>query len=108
MSDQTKLVYDDTAERISDENVVYSVTTSGADFAVDDLIKRFDRGDIYRPGFQRQFVWSWPQASRFIESILSGLPIPSVFLYREEDTNKHLIVDGLQSPSRKMLNLRVI
>lgn len=37
-----------------------------------------------------------PQASKFIESILLGLPMPSIFLYREEDTQKHLIVDGLQ------------
>jgi hypothetical protein len=41
-------------------------------------------------------VWTPAQASRFVESILLGLPIPSVFLYREEESNRHLIVDGLQ------------
>ena len=30
------------------------------------------------------------------ESILLGLPIPSVFLYREEETQKLLIIDGFQ------------
>lgn len=53
-------------------------------------------GDIFRPSFQRQFVWTINQASRFVGSILLGLPVPSVFLYREEDTQKLLIVDGLQ------------
>jgi hypothetical protein len=41
-------------------------------------------------------VWTTTQASRFIESILLGLPIPGIFLYREEDTQKHPIIDGLQ------------
>lgn len=79
-----------------DSDLTYQITTYGADFAVDGLVSRFDRGDIFRPEFQRNFVWSPQQASRFIESILLGLPIPSVFLYREEDTERHLIVDGLQ------------
>lgn len=86
----------DDDEKISDIDVVYDINTFGADFTVDGLIKRFDRGDIFVPNFQRNYVWSWPQASKFIESILLGLPIPSIFLYREERSKKHLIVDGLQ------------
>ena len=87
---------EDVDEELQDEDVVYQINTFGADYTVDGLVKRFDRGDIFRPEFQRNFVWTWPQASKFIESILLGLPIPSVFLYREERTQKHLIVDGLQ------------
>jgi hypothetical protein len=87
---------DEKNEEMNDDDVVYQITTSGADFDVDGLVKRFDRGTIYRPKFQRNFVWTWPQASKFIESILLGLPIPSVFLFREEETQKLLIVDGLQ------------
>jgi hypothetical protein len=79
-----------------DEDVVYSVNSFGADFLVDGLISRLKSGDIFRPAFQRQFVWTVPQASKFIESILLGLPIPGIFLYREETTKKHLIIDGLQ------------
>ena len=87
---------DEQNEELNDDDIIYQITTSGADFDVDGLVKRFDRGTIYRPEFQRNFVWTWPQASKFIESILLGLPIPSVFLFREEDTQKLLIVDGLQ------------
>lgn len=98
MQDQedAELEGEESAERIPDEDVVYQINTFGADYTIDGLVKRFDRGDIFRPEFQRNFVWTLPQASRFIESILLGLPIPSVFLYREEKTQKHLIVDGLQ------------
>lgn len=78
------------------EDIVYSVKSFGADFLVDGLINRLKTEDIYRPSFQRNFVWTIPQASKFIESILLGLPIPGIFLYREEDTRKHLIIDGLQ------------
>ncbi|MEE4208010.1 MAG: DUF262 domain-containing protein [Parvularcula sp.] len=83
-------------EEISDEGVTYQINTFGADYTIDGLVKRFDKGSIFKPKFQRNYVWSWPQASKFIESILLGLPIPSIFLYREEATQKHLIVDGLQ------------
>lgn len=92
----TNLDGDEKNEELNDDDIVYQITTSGADFDVDGLVKRFDRGAIYRPEFQRNFVWTWPQASKFIESILLGLPIPSVFLFREEETQKLLIVDGLQ------------
>lgn len=86
----------DEEEKISDEDAVYQINTFGADYTIDGLVRRFERGDIFRPEFQRNFVWTIPQASKFIESILLGLPIPSIFLYREESTQKHLIVDGLQ------------
>lgn len=96
MTDEADQTVEDIDEELQDEDVVYQINTFGADYTVDGLVKRFDRGDIFRPEFQRNFVWTWPQASKFVESILLGLPIPSVFLYREESTQKHLIVDGLQ------------
>ncbi|MBP1297941.1 hypothetical protein ACVII1_001122 [Bradyrhizobium elkanii] len=94
-------VEDDDVEDFVDENrtvavdIKYKITSFGADFLVDGLVDRFTKGDIYVPDFQRSFVWTKPQASRFIESILLGLPIPGIFLYREEETNKMLVVDGL-------------
>ena len=35
-------------------------------------------------------------ASRFVESLLLGLPVPSIFLSKEFDTGKLLVVDGQQ------------
>lgn len=83
-------------DRTLTQEIKYRITTYGADFLVDGLVSRFGSGDIYVPDFQRSFVWSRPQASRFIESLLLGLPTPGIFLYRELETNKFLIVDGLQ------------
>ena len=59
-------------------------------------MKRLKRGEIVSPDFQREYVWKITEASRFIESLLLGLPIPGIFLAREAESNKFLIVDGQQ------------
>lgn len=74
----------------------YSITSYGADYPVDGLVKRMKEGDIYVPSFQRRFVWPLKTASRFIESLLLGLPVPGIFLSRDEDTKKLVIIDGQQ------------
>ena len=86
----------DVDEKLSEKDIVYHVTTYGADYPIDGLIARLERGDIFSPTFQRNYVWTWPQASKFVESIILGLPVPSIFLYREKSAQKQLIVDGLQ------------
>ncbi|MCY4260692.1 MAG: DUF262 domain-containing protein [Rhodobacteraceae bacterium] len=84
-----------------DEDVVttsdlFSITSFGIDYPVETLVHRMNREQFYIPGFQRQFVWSQNQASRFIESLLLGLPVPGIFLFRESGTGKHLVIDGQQ------------
>lgn len=74
----------------------FSITSYGADYTVDTLIARLKTDAFYVPKFQRRFVWSQRHASRFIESLLMGLPVPGIFLYKEPQTNRHLVVDGQQ------------
>ena len=74
----------------------YSITNYGADYPVDGLVKRMNQGDIYIPTFQRGYVWNLKQASRFIESLLLGLPVPGIFLAKEQETQKLLVIDGQQ------------
>ena len=74
----------------------YAITSYGADYPVDSLVQRLDRDVIFVPEFQRKYVWTLKQASRFIESLLLGLPVPGVFFAREADSGKLLIVDGQQ------------
>lgn len=76
--------------------VQYDISTYGADYTVDGLIKRLQKGDIFIPDFQRDYVWNQAEASRLVESLLLGLPIPGVFLAKEGDSNKLLIIDGQQ------------
>lgn len=74
----------------------YSITSYGADYPVDGLVKRMNNGSIYVPTFQRGYVWKIKEASRFIESLLLGLPVPGIFLAKEKDTQKLLVIDGQQ------------
>ncbi|MGE4288634.1 MAG: DUF262 domain-containing protein [Salinivirgaceae bacterium] len=74
----------------------YEITSYGADYPVDSVVKRIDDEVIYVPTFQRKFVWNIAQASKFIESLILGLPVPGIFLSREPKTGKLLIVDGQQ------------
>jgi len=74
----------------------YSITSYGADYPVNSLVKSLKSGAIFIPGFQRKYVWKLPQASKFIESLLLELPVPGVFFAKDEDTQKLLIIDGQQ------------
>jgi uncharacterized protein with ParB-like and HNH nuclease domain len=81
-------------ERVSP--VQYEITSFGADYDAEGLVKRLQREDIYIPPFQRSFVWTQKEASRFIESLLLGLPVPGIFLARDPDTKRLLVIDGQQ------------
>ena len=89
-------VTDDTESYDIAETVQYNITSYGADFDVEGLVRRINRGSIFVPEFQRAFVWSLPQASQFIESLLLGLPVPGIFLAQESETEKLMVIDGQQ------------
>ena len=84
----------------TDDNSVapvrYEITSFGIDFDVDGLSRRLKRGEIIIPGFQRNYVWNLGDASRFIESLLLGLPVPGIFLSRDPDSGKYVVIDGQQ------------
>ena len=74
----------------------FNINYYGADYPVDSLAKRMEDESILIPAFQRQYVWKPREASRFIESLLIGLPVPNIFLAIDKFSRKLLIVDGLQ------------
>ncbi|NJN87766.1 MAG: DUF262 domain-containing protein [Leptolyngbyaceae cyanobacterium SL_7_1] len=104
MVEKLKDVVLDEEEQIEDESSVddvvapirYDISSYGADYDVEGLVKRLNRNDILVPRFQRNYVWNQAEASRFIESLLLGLPVPSIFLARESESNKLLVIDGQQ------------
>lgn len=78
------------------EEFRYSITSYGADYTIDSIVQRIEKEKIFVPPFQRKYVWNQVQASRFIESLILGLPVPGVFLSKEEETGRLLIIDGQQ------------
>lgn len=82
-------------QELSANDDLYNITSWGADMTLMDIIMSYQSNDIVKPELQRKYVWDRKEASRFIESILLGLPVPSVFLANSADYQK-LIVDGYQ------------
>ncbi len=73
----------------------YDITTSPNDFNVNTIFNFIGSGVVKIPGFQRNYVWDLGRASKLIESIIIGLPVPQIFLY-EESRNHFLVIDGQQ------------
>lgn len=85
--------FDESANDIS--LAEYDITSTPNDFNIVTLFTLIDKGVIRIPPFQRNYVWDIKRASRLIESIVLGLPIPQVFLY-EQDKNTFIVIDGQQ------------
>lgn len=73
----------------------YDISASPNDFNIKTLFDFIGSGIVKIPGFQRNYVWDIKRASKLIESIIIGIPIPQIFLY-EEAKNKFIVIDGQQ------------
>ncbi len=70
--------------------------TDRLDMSFGEIMNLYDDGDlIITPEYQRAYRWHDEQKTRFIESILLGIPIPPIFV-AEDDSGRWELVDGLQ------------
>ncbi|UOG40021.1 DUF262 domain-containing protein (plasmid) [Leptospira noguchii] len=82
---------------ISDKKKEYR--TDSYPMSIGEIMSMYQAGElIIDPDFQRFFRWTPQQKTNLIESILLGIPIPSIFVYQREDGKREL-VDGLQRVS---------
>lgn len=97
MSDETASNwFDDYADDVDDLQIEeYDITAAPNDFNVLTIHSFLESGAVRIPGFQRNYVWDISRASKLIESLILGLPVPQVFLY-EVERNKFLVIDGQQ------------
>lgn len=73
-----------------------TLKTDRLDMSFGELMSLFEDGDLFvTPEYQRAFRWSNFQQTRFIESVLLGIPIPPIFV-AEDGEGKWEVVDGLQ------------
>ncbi len=76
-----------------EDKVVY---TTQKDFSLSTIREMFDEGDLITdPDYQRDFMYTQKQASKLIESMLIGIPIPTVYLCQENDETWS-VIDGQQ------------
>ena len=65
------------------------------EYSVEILAQKVRDGDYVVPDYQREFTWEERRKSRFIESLIMGLPIPFIFFWERPDGRLE-IVDGSQ------------
>lgn len=81
------------------EKAKKTVTTDSVQLTIGEIATMYKGGELkINPDFQRLFRWENDRKSQFVESILIGIPIPSIFVYETEDGIWEL-VDGLQRVS---------
>ena len=76
--------YEDYAAGAEQSIAEYEISAVPSDFNVMTLKQLVDNGWVRIPGFQRHFVWDLGTASKLIESLILGLPVPQLFLYEQE------------------------
>jgi uncharacterized protein with ParB-like and HNH nuclease domain len=81
MSGSNTQWFDDYVDEDEDQQIdEYDITSSPNDFNVLTLHNFVESGAVRIPRFQRNFVWDHARASKLIESLILGLPVPQIFL----------------------------
>lgn len=78
--------------------ISYDVKEYTIEYYVNKYLKDEEKDDneLYVPDYQREFIWDKKHESRFIESLLLGLPVPFIFAAEIKETGRLEIVDGSQ------------
>jgi hypothetical protein len=81
-----------------DPSMLGQAVVFGTDWTAGTLIDQLRRGNIkLDPIFQRRDAWDRKRKSRFIESVVLGLPIPQLVLAEaKHDRGAFLVIDGKQ------------
>ena len=73
-----------------------NIRTDSYDMSIGEWINMYESKEIdIHPEFQRFFRWTDKQKSKFIESLLLGIPVPPIFVSQRED-GVWDVIDGLQ------------
>jgi hypothetical protein len=82
----------DSAEVPPSDIVAYNELRSCA-----DLFRMKQQGILeVQPQFQREIVWKGPDQTRFIDSLIKQLPIPSMCFALDYKAQRWIVIDGLQ------------
>ena len=82
-------------EKTNNELTAYDIAVFYNTYNLSALMKWWGKKLIV-PDFQRSYIWNQKQASEFVDSILRGLPVPSMFFYDDTENNQLLVIDGQQ------------
>lgn len=85
-------------------DIFSNAVVSGNDWTTETIINQINKGNIQlNPSFQRRDAWDKERKSKFIESLILGLPIPQIVLAESrEGRGKYIVLDGKQ----RLLSIR--
>jgi hypothetical protein len=92
-------IYDEAEKQIVEKQKIVDYDIK--EFTIELITQKYltgiddDTSDIFIPSYQRNFVWNNDRQSKFIESILLGIPIPYIFT-ADVDNGRLEVVDGSQ------------
>ncbi|MBL7119665.1 MAG: DUF262 domain-containing protein [Dehalococcoidia bacterium] len=90
--EEKTFVEDDSPELPPPDIVAYNELRSCA-----DLFRMYTQRILeVQPEFQREIVWTGPAQTRFIDSLVKQLPIPSMCFSLDYKTQRWQVIDGLQ------------
>ena len=81
-------------KQINHESIPYIYDTK--EYPVEVIISKYDKDQIFVPLYQREFVWTHKQKSKFIESVFLGVPIMPFLVSVSGDDAELEIIDGSQ------------
>ncbi len=87
--------YGDKKEEEKEPYISFDIMSYPSDYTLSVIHDMWKNEEIVVPDYQRRFVWTITQSSLLIDSFLSGLPVPPVFVYIDKE-NKNVIIDGQQ------------
>jgi hypothetical protein len=81
-----------------DPSLLGKAVVTGTDWTAETILSQLSKGNIsLDPAFQRRDAWSHPRKSKFIESIILGLPIPQLVLAESQEMKgTFIVIDGKQ------------
>ncbi len=86
------------------------VTPVFSEHSLDQFVLMFQGRQInLEPGFQRKSVWTTNDRRRLLQSIVSGYPVPSIFLYKRHHNGRLIydVIDGKQRLESILMFLQV-
>jgi Protein of unknown function DUF262 len=81
-----------------DRSSVFDAVVVSTDWTAETLLRQIDRSNIeLNPEFQRRDAWDKKKKSKFIESLIVGLPVPQLVLAeRKGRRGEFIVIDGKQ------------
>jgi uncharacterized protein with ParB-like and HNH nuclease domain len=83
---------------LQDSSVYSKAVIWGTDWTAETIVNQLRKKNIdLNPDFQRRDAWDPTKKSKFIESLILGLPVPPIILAERKDRkNSYLVIDGKQ------------